>query len=68
MCPRISESYQGRKKDLIAAEMDCVDDSNDTVEMSSFVFASEFADLDCYWSGEGAPGGFHYDASGTIFF
>ena len=42
-----------RQRDFVAAEVDRVDDGDDTVEMDSFVFASEFADLDCYRSGEG---------------
>jgi len=48
--------------------MDRVDDGDDTVEMDPFVFAGQFADLDCYWGGKGASGGFYDDSGGIVFF
>lgn len=57
-----------RGRYFVAAEVDRVDDGDDTVEMYPFVFARQFADLDCYWGGKGAAGGFYDDSGGIVFF
>jgi len=54
--------------DLVSAEMDAVDDGDDTVEMNAFVLTGELTDLNCDWSGKGTAGSFYYNPGWIILF
>lgn len=69
-CPVLLDIASGEdgKRHLISAEMDAVDDSDDTVEMNTFVLSRELSDLYCDWSGEGTARGFYYNPSRIVLF